>query len=74
MTLKCNICSFIAADNVSLVKERRKIEQNIRKHIREKHGDMLPKSKVSIGAFFKKNIIYPKARVSKRVLNQDFDN
>jgi len=65
---------FIATEKINAGKQKRQIEQNIRKHIREKHGDMLPKSKVSIGAFFKKNIIYPKARVSKRVLNQDFDN
>ena len=74
MTLKCNICSFIATEKINAGKQKRQIEQNIRKHIREKHGDMLPKSTAEKGVFFKKNIIYQKARVSKRVLNQDIDN
>ena len=67
MTLKCNICSFTAAEKIG--KQKIHTEQNMRKHIREKHGDMLPKSTVYIGAFFKKNIIYEKARVFKS-LNQ----
>jgi len=63
MVLKCNICSFNAAEKISA--RRGKVEENIRKHIRDEHADMLPKSTYDQGKFFRKNIIYEKDRFIK---------
>mgnify|MGYP003341742938 CR=1 FL=1 len=62
MVLRCKICFFDAEDrpNLKNIKYR---ELNIRKHIREKHADLFPKSTYEKSLFFKKNIIYVKARI-----------